>query len=137
MNRYLLSTVLASAALAGCVRGNVEDVRNEAPRNDAVAAAAVRPVEESPVDAAPARTGSRLLPSADALADPVITAKIKAGILADPQLQGADISVTTSQGVVNLTGSIVSQEQAAVASAYAQREDGVMRVDNHLAVTLR
>jgi osmotically-inducible protein OsmY len=85
----------------------------------------------------PAETGSRLLPSADALADPVITAKIRAGMLADPQLRGADISVNTNQGVVNLTGSVVSQEQAAVASSYAQREDGVMRVDNHLAVAPR
>lgn len=37
-------------------------------------------------------------------------------------------------GVVSLTGVVQSREQAAVASSHAQSEDGVMRIDNHLAV---
>ena len=47
---------------------------------------------------------------------------------------GADVSVMASQGVVSLTGSVRSQEQVAIAAAHAQREDGVMRIDNHLAL---
>jgi len=57
--------------------------------------------------------------------------------MTDPAMGGADVSVNTDRGVVSLTGVVASQEQAAVASAHAQREDGVMRVDNHLAVNLR
>lgn len=96
----------------------------------------MRSVEETQAQAPPP-TGSRLLPSAEAMTDPVITAGIKASILADPALRGADVSVNTTQGVVNLTGSVASQEQAAIASSHAQRQDGVMRVDNHLSVNLR
>lgn len=70
--------------------------------------------------------------SADALSDTVIGGRIKAAILTDPGMQGADVSVNTDHGVVTLTGTVKSQEQTAIASAHAQRQDGVMRVDNHL-----
>jgi len=124
--------------VAGCVRGNGDDVRS-APRTVAptVARASQPALEEQPAPAASTTTGSRLLPSPDALSDPVITAKIKASMLADPLLRGADVSVNTTQGVVNLTGAVVSQEQAAIASSHAQRADGVVRVDDHLSVTFR
>jgi hyperosmotically inducible protein len=68
------------------------------------------------------------------LADTVITSQVKSSILNDPNLNGADISVNTDRGVVMLTGRVRTPEQIAIASAYAQRQDGVMRVDNHLAV---
>jgi len=48
-------------------------------------------------------------------------------------MTGSDVSVNTDHGVVMLTGSVKSQEQSAIASAHAQRQDGVMRVDTHLA----
>jgi len=73
----------------------------------------------------------------EALTDSVITTRIKAGILSDPGLAGADISVNTDRGVVTLTGSIKSREQAATASAHAQAQDGVMRVDNDLSVNIQ
>jgi len=72
----------------------------------------------------------------DAINDSIITSRIKAGILSDPGMAGTDVSVNTDHGVVSLTGIIKSQEQAAIASAHAQRQDGVMRVDNMLAVNL-
>jgi osmotically-inducible protein OsmY len=50
-------------------------------------------------------------------------------------MSGADVSVNTDHGVVTLTGNVKSQEQTAIASAHAQRQDGVMRVDNHLTTT--
>jgi len=80
---------------------------------------------------------ANVLPPAEALTDPAITGKIRASLMTDPAMGGADVSVNTDRGVVSLTGVVASQEQAAVASAHAQREDGVMRVDNHLAVNLR
>ena len=138
MNRYLLPA-LALALLAGCVRGNGDDVRSEAPRNIPVTqqAPAFHQGEEAGPAAVPASSGSLLLPSAESLTDPVITARIRASMLADPLLRGADVSVNTTQGVVNLTGAVVSQEQAALVSAHAQSQDGVMRVDNHLSVNLQ
>jgi hypothetical protein len=71
--------------------------------------------------------------SREALSDTTIPGRIKAAILADPGMAGADVSVNTDAGVVSLTGTVKSQEQAAVASAHAQRLDGVMRIDNHLS----
>jgi hypothetical protein len=133
MIRILLFAALACAALAGCVREDSGELRSMAPRGDSA-----QPVSRAP-DAAAApstRTGSRLLPPPDALTDVVITGKIRASILADPALRGADISVNTTEGVVNLTGLVASREQAALASAHAQRQDGVMRVEDHLAVNL-
>lgn len=79
----------------------------------------------SPATAAP------IVPS-EALTDTVITGKIKAALLADPAMGGAEVSVNTDRGVVVLTGLVKSQEQTAIASAHAQRQDGVLRVDNHL-----
>ena len=72
--------------------------------------------------------------SADAISDTVISGRIKAELLTDPGMTGADVSVNTDHGVVTLTGSVKSQEQTAIASAHAQRQDGVMRVDNHLSM---
>jgi len=138
MNRYLVIPGLALALLAGCVRGNGDDVRSEAPRRLAASdQASFHQAEEAAPPPAPTNTGSRLLPSAESLSDPMITARIRAGMLADPLLRGVDVSVNTTQGVVTLTGTVISQEQAALVSAHAQRQDGVMRVDNHLSANLQ
>jgi len=72
--------------------------------------------------------------SADSISDTVITGRIKTELLTDPGMTGADVSVNTDHGVVTLTGSVKSQEQTAIASAHAQRQDGVMRVDSHLSL---
>jgi hyperosmotically inducible protein len=81
-----------------------------------------------------------LTPEAQSLAreagsDGAITALVASGILADPRLAGSDVSVNTNHGVVNLTGTVRTREQAVDAIESAQRPDGVMRVDNHLSVT--
>ena len=63
--------------------------------------------------------------------------RIQSSILSDPGMAGSDVSVSAIHGVVSLTGNVASQEQVAIASAHAQREDGVMRVDNHLALNVQ
>jgi osmotically-inducible protein OsmY len=57
--------------------------------------------------------------------------------MADEAMRGADVSVNAEHGVVVLAGNVRSYEQAGIASAYAQREDGVMRVDNQLTLAPR
>ena len=133
MEHRLLFHFLAVVALAGCVRENAGEIARLAPRSDSPPAASAR-------QATPASTpapASRLLPSPEMLTDTVISARIQASLLGDPAMTGADVSVNTTQGVVSMTGLVASQEQAAIASAHAQRQDGVMRVDNHLTVNLR
>jgi hyperosmotically inducible protein len=125
-------TALALAALAaGCTRAHTQDTAQLTPRSEVARSEA--PVQNAASETPPA---SRLLPPPETLTDPFITAKVKASLMTDPAMSGADVSVNTDHGVVSLTGLVESQEQAAVASAHAQREDGVMRVDNHLAVNL-
>jgi len=101
-----------------------------APRTAATEAGGTPPATTRP-------QASTLSLAPEALTDSVITTRIKAGILSDPGLAGTDISVNTDRGVVTLTGTIKSREQAAIASAHAQAQDGVMRVDNDLAVNIQ
>jgi osmotically-inducible protein OsmY len=130
-------TALAALTVAACERavyptGFAPSSSTMTARSDAVEV----PAAEAGL-MAPAESGVRTLPSAESISDTVITGKVKTSLATDPALAGADVSVNTYRGVVNLTGVVQSQEQAAIASAHAQGQDGVMRIDNHLAVNLR
>ena len=127
-----IAELFALAFVAGCTRAPVNDVISS--RSDERPAATS---SRATADSARASAPTRLLPPSDALDDGVVTARIRAALLLDPALSGSDISVNTSQGVVSLTGVVASREQAAIASAHAQAQDGVMRVDDHLTVDLR
>lgn len=134
---FVLGLAGAAIAAAGCARpyehvnptgaenisSKVAPSAAERPR-DAQAAAAAQPLRVSP-------------PAPGALDDALVTAKIRAALLADPAMSGSDVSVNVEHGVVVFAGTVKSYEQAAIASAYAQRQDGVMRVDNQLALTLQ
>ena len=126
------SAVLFGGALAACNPRTPVHEATAIPPAPAKNAATAPP---SPARA-PAALPAPVTPSQapDAISDSVITARTKAGILSDPGMTGADVSVNTDRGVVSLTGTIKSQEQAAIASAHAQRQDGVMRVNTALSV---
>lgn len=72
------------------------------------------------------------MPPPQALTDAAITGKVRNALVADPGMAGADVSVNTDNGVVVLAGTVLSHEQTGIASAHAQRQEGVVRVDNHL-----
>jgi osmotically-inducible protein OsmY len=138
----ILALAFAGAAvfsLSGCQRGTYTPATDSTPStmNARGSASDVVPGAEAPSPTqAQAESGLRALPRVESLSDTFITGKVKADLIGDPAMAGADVSVNTSQGVVNLTGTVTSQEQAAIASSHAQRQDGVMRIDNHLAVNL-
>ena len=97
--------------------------------------AAARPAAPPPPPVVAVQDAAPVVPpprSAEVLPDSLLTGRIQSAILSDPGMAGADVSVTSIHGVVSLTGSVQSQEQLALASALAQREDGVMRVDPDL-----
>lgn len=96
----------------------------EVARQPAVAAAPA-PAAQKP--AAP-------MPTPDTLTDTMITGRIKTALLSDPGMKGADVSVQTNKGVVTLVGTVKSHEQTGIASAHAQRQDGVVRVDSDLTL---
>lgn len=124
----------AALTLVACDRSSTDDAQGTAERPQVQQSAERAPALQSPqapaTEAAPPTTP---MPAREALADTVITGKIKTAILNDAAMDGADVSVNTDRGVVSLAGVVKTPEQTAIASAHAQRQDGVMRVDNHLA----
>lgn len=66
--------------------------------------------------------------------DAAITGKVKAAIFAEPGLKTLQISVDTVKGVVSLSGSVNSLANSDRAQALAGAVDGVVKVENHLAL---
>ncbi len=118
----------AAVALAAFVAACEQPLAAEPAPAEPVA----KPRPAPPVQAAPAPRADAI--SAAATSDSAITARVRDALVRDPALAGADLSVNTDHGVVNLTGTVRSQEQAAIAAAHAQGQDGVMRIDNHLSI---
>ena len=86
---------------------------------------------------APATASMAPGPAGDAtgaVSETITTGKIKAAIAADAGLKDTDISVTTNNGVVTLSGTAKSQDQISAATALAQRQDGVTKVETNVAV---
>jgi len=134
MKRALI-ILLAGSALAACHREESPPLHTVATAaEDAPAQSAPRtptqPVQPADAQRAPAAK----VPPAEALNDTFIEGKIRASVMTDPSMKGADVSVNSDHGVVSLAGTVKSQEQSAIASAHAQQEDGVMRVENTLVV---
>jgi hyperosmotically inducible protein len=123
----------AAIPLAACERFGMPNATATTAESHAPSPSVVQRAPAT-ADARPAASAVTTASANDAISDSVITTRVKAAILSDPGMNGADVSVNTEHGVVSLTGRIKSHEQAAIASSYAQRQDGVMRVDNELAV---
>ena len=68
------------------------------------------------------------------LDDSVITAKVKAAILADPSLKVLEIKVATFKGRVDLSGVVGSQAQINKAVELARGVHGVVAVKNDMRV---
>ena len=68
------------------------------------------------------------------LSDSAITAKIKAEILSDPLLKASQIDVTTTNGVVTLTGVVDSQQSIDRALEIVRSSPNVKSVENSLVI---
>ena len=68
------------------------------------------------------------------LDDPTVTTKVKAALLADPDVKGTAVQVETLRGEVQLSGFVDSDAQARRAVDIAQRVEGVDRVINKMSV---
>jgi osmotically-inducible protein OsmY len=62
------------------------------------------------------------------------TAKVKKAIYSEPSLKVMDISVSTDEGVVELTGSVKTRAERAKAAQVASKVEGVKKVNNQLKV---
>jgi osmotically-inducible protein OsmY len=63
-----------------------------------------------------------------------ITTKIQAKYFADPQVNGRDINVSTSNGIVNLTGRVNTAAEKQQAVSIARNTEGVTQVEDRLAL---
>jgi hyperosmotically inducible protein len=69
-----------------------------------------------------------------AVSETLTTGTETAAIAADSGLKDSDISVTTNNGVVTLSGTVKSQDQVGIAANLAQRQEGVTKVDTQIVV---
>jgi len=67
--------------------------------------------------------------------DSVITSKVKAALLADPDVAGLKINVDTSKGKVTLKGEVKTLALWRKAEKLARDVDGVQSVNNQLVIT--
>ncbi|MFO8090507.1 MAG: BON domain-containing protein [Desulfatiglandaceae bacterium] len=83
------------------------------------------------------RTGDALASKAEEageyLSDAAITARVKAEILSDPLVNVTQIEVSTTNGIVKLSGTVDSQQSIDRAIAIARSFEGVKSVDSTLA----
>jgi len=130
--------IATACFLAACERPDPQASAAPGPAIEAAAksrATAASPPQPAP-PAAPVAPDRVAMPAPEALSDTAITGRIDSALRADPAMAGADVSINTDKGVVVLSGTVKTHEQTGVASGHAQRQDGVMRVDNHLMPAL-
>jgi len=80
----------------------------------------------------PAAAGQQT--AGEAVDDSVVTAKVKARLVDDELTKAAQINVETFKGVVQLSGSVDSQEARTRAAELARNVGGVKDVKNSLQV---
>lgn len=97
------------------------------------AESAGKKLDQATTDAS-AKIGAAVDNAGVAIDDSEITAKVKAAILAEPDLKTLQISVETVNGVVTLSGSVDSMSMSDRAKALASAVAGVKDVDNRLAL---
>lgn len=123
----VVACLAASLGLAGCQQ---EGGAEEAGRKMDQAAERMG----NKLEAAKESTGEKAETAKNYMEDSAITAKVKAEILGDSALKVFQISVTTTDGVVKLSGTVDSQLSFERASEVAKNNQGVRSVENNLVV---
>ncbi|MGD8309525.1 MAG: BON domain-containing protein [Chromatiales bacterium] len=90
--------------------------------------------EESLAARAKRETAEAVDAAGRAVSNGWITAKVSASLALDKSVNARDISVETSDGVVTLSGSVASAEEAESALDIASSIEGVKRVDATLSI---
>jgi osmotically-inducible protein OsmY len=72
--------------------------------------------------------------TAEVVDDATITSKVKAALVADPDVKGTQVNVNTYRGVVSLSGFVGSDAEARKATQKAAEVAGVTSVRNDLQV---
>lgn len=87
------------------------------------------------VENAPGQMERQAERSVAVLDDVTVTSKVKAALIAEPNLSGFAIDVDTAQNVVTLTGTVQSDDARTAAERVAKQVEGVKEVRNNLTVS--
>ena len=146
--------VLAGAAVTGCDRPKTTAYNNSGasatPGSTTTSTTTTTPAPTSSTTPSPSTDTSNTSangntstssassnPSgANAVTDTVTTGKVKAAIASENGLKDSDLNVSTEGGVVKISGTVKSNDQIALATSVAQRQEGVQSVDAS-AVTVK
>lgn len=141
--RLVLGVALAGAMsvlVAGC--GKDPDERAAQPASTSQAATTPEPAATPQAATTQASTTSESAATPQAATttagtevdDSVITTKVKAALLADPDIKSFDIAVETHKGEVQLSGFVDTQEQIDHAVEIAKKVEGVTNVGNAMSI---
>ena len=123
----LLSVTLGLAGLVGCEQNGPGEAAGK--KVDQAAEKAAVKYED-----AKASMGEKAAQAGEYMDDSAMTGKIKMGILGDPMLKVFQINVTTTNGVVMLSGVVDSQQSIDKALEIARNVAAVKSVENGLVV---
>ena len=115
----LVATALGSTVMAGCASDNERDTPTAA--------------RQPAASTQPAATGQQTTGEA-AVDDAVVTAKVKARLVDDEVTKAHQINVETFKGIVQLSGSVDSEEARSRATELAKNVGGVKDVKNALQI---
>jgi hypothetical protein len=133
----LLAVFAASTVLfaAGCDQRNADrnaSTTGSTPSTPSTASTtSTTPATTSPGSMAANTPSTSMAASVD---DATITTKVKAAVMAEPNLKSTDINVDTKDGVVTLAGTVNSQDEKQKANSAAQSVQGVKSVSDQLVV---
>jgi hyperosmotically inducible protein len=130
--RLVLGVALAGAMsvlIAGCGKNPEEQAAQPATTSQAATASEPATTADAASTDQPATTtvGTEV-------DDSVITTKVKAALLADPDIKSFDIAVETHKGEVQLSGFVDTQEQIDHAVEIAEEVEGVTKVGNAMSI---
>ena len=124
---FILFCLLFVFGLAGCQQEGTAEKAGQ--KVDQAAESAGKKIEKTGEAVA-----EKVEKTGEYMEDSAITAKIKAEILSDPLLKVSQINVTTTNGVVKLSGKVDSQQSIDRAMEIARSVKDVKSVENGLAL---
>ena len=138
----LLAAFAASTVLfaAGCDQRNADRSASTGatpPSTSSMASSSSAPPSTSSSTPSSDTSSTSAAPSSSTMAaadDTTITTKVKAAVMAEPNLKSTEINVDTKDGVVTLAGVVGSQEAKQRANQVAQQVQGVKSVSDQLVV---
>ncbi|MGZ5051911.1 MAG: BON domain-containing protein [Methylobacter sp.] len=131
-NVYTLICLAVILGLAGC---NQQGSNDKTGRRAETATAPITTSRTEPgTGPAAAMPGEKTEKAGDFIDDSAITMRVKSALSNEPMLKDADINVTTNDGIVQLNGSVPSEQAMSRAVEVASSQKNVKTVQSALTV---